>query len=311
MDWETIGASVRRTNALLVVEQTTRSTSIGSRVVSRAQSRLFDGNGPRDCPCQRHRVLARGVEGAGARGAGRRRCRGDGAARHRCAARRIGPGPERGQGLRMPVSRQQALRTAVSVGDFERAKRFYLDFLGFELEGEMDQRSGSASARWSACRAPPSAGPCYATDSTAWSCSSTTPQGDMQPRRQCDLGYNRPAPSRWVTWMPSTSRPCRPATSACRSPRSCARGAPRCSTLAEPEGAITEFISSCSLRVELSPGLAGRARPRPSGPSTRIQYAKHHRHGRSSHGEAIDAARLVAWIVQPGEAFEAGRILVE
>ncbi|MGE8317464.1 MAG: alpha/beta fold hydrolase [Comamonas sp.] len=28
-------------------------------------------------------------------------------------------------------------------------------------------------------------------------------------------------------------------------------------------------------------------------------------------GEAIDAARLVAWIVQPGEAFEAGRILVE
>ncbi|MGE8317466.1 MAG: alpha-ketoacid dehydrogenase subunit alpha/beta [Comamonas sp.] len=42
VDWETIGASVRRTNALLVVEQTTRGTSIGSRVVSEAQSRLFD-----------------------------------------------------------------------------------------------------------------------------------------------------------------------------------------------------------------------------------------------------------------------------
>ena len=42
VDWDTIGASVQRTNALLVVEQTTRGTSIGSRVVSEAQSRLFD-----------------------------------------------------------------------------------------------------------------------------------------------------------------------------------------------------------------------------------------------------------------------------
>jgi 2-oxoisovalerate dehydrogenase E1 component len=42
MDWETIERSVRKTNALMIVEQTTRGTSIGSRIVSDAQSRLFD-----------------------------------------------------------------------------------------------------------------------------------------------------------------------------------------------------------------------------------------------------------------------------
>ena len=42
LDWETIEASVARTNALMVVEQTTRGTSIGSRIVSDAQARLFD-----------------------------------------------------------------------------------------------------------------------------------------------------------------------------------------------------------------------------------------------------------------------------
>lgn len=42
LDWETIGASVRRTNALMIAEQTTRGTSIGSRIASEAQSRFFD-----------------------------------------------------------------------------------------------------------------------------------------------------------------------------------------------------------------------------------------------------------------------------
>jgi 2-oxoisovalerate dehydrogenase E1 component len=42
LDWATIEQSVRRTNALMVVEQTTRGTSIGSRIVSDAQNRLFD-----------------------------------------------------------------------------------------------------------------------------------------------------------------------------------------------------------------------------------------------------------------------------
>jgi 2-oxoisovalerate dehydrogenase E1 component len=42
LDWETIEASVRRTNVLLVVEQTARGTSVGSRIVSDAQLRLFN-----------------------------------------------------------------------------------------------------------------------------------------------------------------------------------------------------------------------------------------------------------------------------
>lgn len=42
LDWETIESSVKRTNALLLVEQTTRGTSVGSRIVSDAQARLFD-----------------------------------------------------------------------------------------------------------------------------------------------------------------------------------------------------------------------------------------------------------------------------
>ncbi len=42
MDWDTITASVKRTNALMIAERTTRGTSIGSRIVSDAQTRLFD-----------------------------------------------------------------------------------------------------------------------------------------------------------------------------------------------------------------------------------------------------------------------------
>lgn len=42
LDWDTIGASVARTHALVVAEQTTRGTSIGSRIVSDAQARLLD-----------------------------------------------------------------------------------------------------------------------------------------------------------------------------------------------------------------------------------------------------------------------------
>ncbi len=42
IDWECIEASVRRTQCLIVAEQTTRGTSIGSRLISDAQARLFD-----------------------------------------------------------------------------------------------------------------------------------------------------------------------------------------------------------------------------------------------------------------------------
>ena len=42
LDWDTIDASVQRTNALLIAEQSARGTTIGSRIVSDAQTRLFD-----------------------------------------------------------------------------------------------------------------------------------------------------------------------------------------------------------------------------------------------------------------------------
>ena len=88
----------------------------------------------------------------------------------------------------------QAHHTAVSVNDFERAKNFYLNFLGFELEGEMDHRSEAAlsevvglpnaTIRWAMLRHGQ-----YRVELFKY----YTPQGDMQPRRQCDLGYNHMA----------------------------------------------------------------------------------------------------------------------
>ncbi len=42
LDWETIEASVRKTNRLLIVEQTARGTSHGARIAQEAQERLFD-----------------------------------------------------------------------------------------------------------------------------------------------------------------------------------------------------------------------------------------------------------------------------
>ena len=42
LDWQTIGASVQRTNRLLVAEQTARGPSLGAGIVQEGQERLFD-----------------------------------------------------------------------------------------------------------------------------------------------------------------------------------------------------------------------------------------------------------------------------
>jgi 2-oxoisovalerate dehydrogenase E1 component len=42
LDWETIEGSVRKTNRLLIMEQTARGTSHGARIAQEAQERLFD-----------------------------------------------------------------------------------------------------------------------------------------------------------------------------------------------------------------------------------------------------------------------------
>jgi len=41
-DWDTVGESVKRTNRLLVVEQTARGPSLGARITQEAQERYFD-----------------------------------------------------------------------------------------------------------------------------------------------------------------------------------------------------------------------------------------------------------------------------
>ena len=42
LDWRTIGASVERTNRLLIAEQTARGPSLGAGIVQEGQERLFD-----------------------------------------------------------------------------------------------------------------------------------------------------------------------------------------------------------------------------------------------------------------------------
>lgn len=144
----------------------------------------------------------------------------------------------------MPLKDSQLIahHTAVSVGDFERAKKFYIEFLGFELEGEMDHRNEAAlsevvglpnaTIRWAMLRLGH-----YRVELFKY----YTPQGDMQPRRQCDLGYNHMAFE--VADVDDVYQQAVQAGYQCVSaPKSLRQGRTRVFYLAEPEGAITEFI---------------------------------------------------------------------
>ncbi len=42
LDWETIGASIRKTNRVVIVEQTARGTGHGARMAQEVQERFFD-----------------------------------------------------------------------------------------------------------------------------------------------------------------------------------------------------------------------------------------------------------------------------
>ena len=144
----------------------------------------------------------------------------------------------------MPLkdSKLMAHHTAVSVGDFDRAKQFYLEFLGFELEGEMDHRSEpalsevvglpNATIRWAMLRLG-----AYRVELFKY----YTPQGDMQARRQCDLGYNHMAFE--VADVDAVYEQAVQAGYRCVSePKSLRQGRTRVFYLAEPEGVVTEFI---------------------------------------------------------------------
>lgn len=135
-----------------------------------------------------------------------------------------------------------AHHTAVSVGDFDRAKQFYMEFLGFELEGEMDQRSEpelsvvvglpNATIRWAMLRLGS-----YRVELFKY----YTPEGDRQARRQCDLGYNHMAFE--VADVDAVYEQAVQAGYRCVSaPQSLRQGRTRVFYLAEPEGLVTEFI---------------------------------------------------------------------
>lgn len=87
-----------------------------------------------------------------------------------------------------------AHHTAICVDDFDAAKQFYLDILGFEVEGEMDQRSEpalgrvvglpGAVVRWAMLKRD-----AYRVEVFKY----YTPQGRKVPNQQCDSGYTHMA----------------------------------------------------------------------------------------------------------------------
>lgn len=136
----------------------------------------------------------------------------------------------------------KAHHTAICVNDFDRAKRFYIDFLGFELEGEMDQRGEAALGevvglpgavvRWAMLRHGD-----YRLELFKY----YSPAGDAQPRRQCDFGYNHMAFE--VVDVDAVYEQVVQAGYRCVSPPKVMRnGNTKVFYVAEPEGAVTEFM---------------------------------------------------------------------
>lgn len=132
--------------------------------------------------------------------------------------------------------------TALCVNDFERAKHFYIDFLGFTLEGEMDQRGEAALGevvglpgaviRWAMLSRNG-----YRLELFKY----YTPQGQTQARRQCDFGYSHMAFE--VEDVDAVYEKVKEAGYECLSPpRELRGGATKVFYVLEPEGAATEFV---------------------------------------------------------------------
>lgn len=139
-----------------------------------------------------------------------------------------------------------AHHTAICVNDFERARNFYTDFLGFELEGEMDHRREpalgevvglpGAEVRWAMLRRGS-----YRVELFKY----YAPEGDQRARRQCDFGYSHMAFE--VEDVESVYRQVTQAGYQTVSPPKVMRnGRTKVFYTAEPEGAITEFIQFVS-----------------------------------------------------------------
>ncbi len=135
-----------------------------------------------------------------------------------------------------------AHHTAICINDFDRAKRFYVDFLGFAIEGEMDNRDEAALGevvglpdavvRWAM----------LARGSHRLELFKYyAPQGETRARRQCDFGYNHFAFV--VKDVDSVYQQVKRAGYETLSPpRVLRNGRSKVFYVAEPEGAITEFL---------------------------------------------------------------------
>lgn len=135
-----------------------------------------------------------------------------------------------------------AHHTAVCVTDFQRALNFYINFLGFELEGEMDERNEpelsyvvglpNVVIRWAMLKKNT-----YRVELFKY----YAPVGDSVARRQCDLGYNHMAFE--VADVDSVYKQAKEkGYKTVSSPQNLRGGRTRVFYLCEPEGAITEFV---------------------------------------------------------------------
>lgn len=132
--------------------------------------------------------------------------------------------------------------TAISVNDFDRARRFYVDFLGFEVEGDMDHRNEpelgevtglpGAVIHWAMLRRGNHHVELF---------HYYAPRGDSQPREQCDFGYNHMAFQ--VADVDAVYDQVLAAGYETVSPPRVMRGGrTKVFYAREPEGAITEFL---------------------------------------------------------------------
>ncbi|KAB2920849.1 MAG: glyoxalase/bleomycin resistance/dioxygenase family protein [Hyphomicrobiaceae bacterium] len=130
--------------------------------------------------------------------------------------------------------------TALSVRDFEAARRFYVDLLGFRVDGEMERRTDvgpvvglpGAVIRWAMLARDGYRIELFRYDE---------PQGDMHPQRQCDGGYTHIAFE--VRNVDEVYRRMRTAGyDAVSAPAELRGGASKAFYLRGPEGHVVEFI---------------------------------------------------------------------
>lgn len=132
--------------------------------------------------------------------------------------------------------------SAICVNDFDRALNFHVDFLGFEKEDEMDNRKEpnlsevvgleDACIRWAMLKLGTHRIELF---------KYYSPQGTVEPRRQCDFGYNHLGIQ--VQDVEATYRKCLEKNYTTLSePKVLRGGKTKVFYVCEPEGAVTEFI---------------------------------------------------------------------